>query len=145
MFAGSASSENVKIFLVVIGGCLGSAGDYRLFRNEALVEHGCSARGVVTRLVWSSGGGDTGGKYTPEFKFNASDGSTHVVMSGCGSTPCPFKVGQEIRVVYDPLDPARAEINTVGQLWFIPGLLTVVGLVMLGIGIGEYITPLFRK
>ena len=73
------------------------------------------------------------GTYAPRFEFKTPDGESWSVLSSTSSMPAGFRVGDEVRVVYDPSDPNDAKIDAVMQLWFMPILVGIVGIVALGV------------
>jgi hypothetical protein len=56
--------------------------------------------------------------YAPVFNFKAADGASYTVSSDAGSSPAGFAVGEAVRVLYSPSNPARARIDSFAQLWF---------------------------
>jgi Protein of unknown function (DUF3592) len=91
------------------------------------------AKGRVTEKVYSLGNGDMGATYAPRFEFKTPEGESRSVLSATGSMPAGFRVGDEVRVLYDPSNPNDAKIDSVMQLWFMPMLLGIVGIVALGV------------
>ncbi len=52
-----------------------------------------------------------------------------------GSNPPRFQVGQVVSVRYDPKDPRKARLSGRLGLWFVPMLLSGVGLIFAAVGI----------
>lgn len=77
---------------------------------------------------------------TPVFAYSDADGATHRVRSGYGSEPPRYRLGDRVAVLYDPAEPARAEIDDYYTLWHGPTILLFVGTV--GV-IAGFITMLF--
>ena len=78
----------------------------------------------------TSGSGARSVLYKPEIEFTTPDGKRFTFQSGLSSSPPQFKVGETVKIRYDPGDPARAE--TEGMLTFgLPYWLIGAGLVSL--------------
>jgi len=64
--------------------------------------------------------------WRPVFRFVAQDGATHQVESGTSSSPPAYRVGEAVRLRYDPARPERAAIigDWGSWLWVaVPGIL----------------------
>src|SRR5215469_7565295 len=66
--------------------------------------------------------GDGGQSWYPTFSFTDTAGKTHMQPSSFGSTPCFFRPGQRVTVLYDPAVPTHAEIDSFITVWFFPCL-----------------------
>lgn len=66
------------------------------------------------------------GSSHPEIEFTDASGS--IVRYPQGGFIFGYRVGDSVAVLYDPLDPRHAVIDTPGALWFTPGLLALLGL-----------------
>lgn len=149
MISDETTLNNLRLGLLGLGGVSTGAAAYQFYRSERLTKSGTSTKAIVTRLEWrpssfNDNAVDTG-DYAPEFTFESGDGAKHVVVSKFGSSPCPYAVGQEISVLYDPANPGDAEVNSFGTLWVLPGILGLVGIVMMSVGIGLYLAPYFQN
>ncbi len=101
---------------------------YAFNRTRNLIAHCLETTASITDLKYSSGGGDEGPTYSPVFEFQTANGETITVQSAVGSSPALFRIGQSIRVRYDPADPANAKIHTFFQTWgdsLIPALVGI--------------------
>jgi hypothetical protein len=56
-----------------------------------------------------------------------------------GSRPAAFDVGEAVAILYDPVNPRDARINSFFQLWFAPLILGFLGLVFTSIGGGAVV------
>jgi len=65
--------------------------------------------------------------YAPVFTFKAADGASYTVSPDMGSSPPGFAVGETVRVLYSPLNPAGARIDTFAQLWLMPMIFGILG------------------
>jgi hypothetical protein len=103
-----------------------------------------STTGTVTDSVgrWYRDPGDDPGVSRlshPVVRFVTEDGRTVEFESQAGSTLAP-KVGQEVAVLYDPLNSKEAKIRSFMMLWALPmiftvlrGLLLVPGVLLLSV------------
>jgi hypothetical protein len=82
------------------------------------------------------------GTCAPIFSFRTIDGKELINRSSVATSPCPYKIGQTVEVLYDSANPERANINSFIQawaweiglgvivgMWFAVGLLMVLGVV----------------
>jgi hypothetical protein len=105
---------------------------FRGFRKtRRFVAASASATGTVTDSVgrWYSDPGDAPGVSKlshPVVRFVAGDGRMVEFESEVGSNLAP-KVGQEVTVLYDPLNPQEARIKSFMMLWGIPSIFAMLG------------------
>ncbi len=103
------------------------------------------AQGTVTEVkaVASTGGpsaglvgGTTGPHYRPVVAFTTPDGREIEAESRFASNPAPARVGDPVRVFYDPKDPMRIQLDTaVGRGGCLAFGLIFVGAVLCAIGV----------
>lgn len=80
--------------------------------------------------------------YRTIVRYRAGDGTARTVEAGTVVYPAPHRVGDIVRVSFEPTGPARARINDFGEFWFLPLLLTLMGAVFSGFGLlGRYLRP----
>jgi Protein of unknown function (DUF3592) len=127
MFSGSFGSPMSQVVVITVGVAFTGVGVWSAITSERLLKRGKTVNGKITRLAWVSSTTSSGGAYYPEFSFTARDGSTHVVRSHDGSSPCPFSEGQSVVILYDPADPSTAKIDTFGQMWLSALLFGTIG------------------
>ncbi|WP_224368565.1 DUF3592 domain-containing protein [Hyalangium versicolor] len=72
--------------------------------------------------------------YYPVFRFRTESGATQEVVSSDGSNPARYKEGDRVAILYDPAAPANVRIQGVAQVWAIPIILGVAGVIMLLVG-----------
>lgn len=72
--------------------------------------------------------------FAPKFSFIAADGKTYTVVSVNASSPPEFAEGEQVRVLYNPLNPNSARIDSFWQLWFAPILFGALGVVASAVG-----------
>jgi hypothetical protein len=89
----------------------------------------------VVSLVWKQSiGSESGGQVCrPVLAFRTLDGREIQTATGVGSSRVIAQPGEQVRVIYDPRNPSRAEIDTwAGRASWLPWLITVMGLAVLG-------------
>jgi uncharacterized protein DUF3592 len=113
---------------------------YRGLRNtRRFVDAATSAKGTITDSVsrWHSDPGDDPGVSRlshPVVRFVTGDGRTVEFESQVGSNLAP-KVGQQVTVLYDPLNPKEAKIKSFMMLWALPLVFTGLGSLLLVPGV----------
>jgi len=60
---------------------------------------------------------DSDSVYVPVFSFVDKAGKEHHARSSWGFYPPKYQVGDSISVLYDPQDPAKADIDSFTNLW----------------------------
>jgi hypothetical protein len=85
------------------------------------------ADGIVTDLIVDR---DSDGEtYHPHVRFVTAKGEPVEFTSSVGSNPAGFDIGEHVTILYDPSDPQGARIDSFVQLWFVPIMVGVFGLV----------------
>ncbi len=90
----------------------------------------------VRRCTWSSAAGtvlrldeETGRKDEARFRaavgFTTRDGRETSFYSAVATSHRDYRVGDSVRVLYDPRDPERAEIASFVRLWLLPFVLSL--------------------
>jgi hypothetical protein len=110
------------VILLLVGLVFAAVGVYGSRRQILLRRKGKRVTGTVTRIdkQWDAGGGpgNAGGySYWPVLGFQTLAGQQIEARSRTGnSTLGPVnlgvKVGQPVRVIYDPANPSEAEVDT---------------------------------
>ena len=73
-------------------------------------------------------------RYHYKVKFETDRGESVEFVNADWQGSPEYKVGQEVSVLYHPDDPGKAAINSFPLLWFNFGLLSVLGVCLLGAG-----------
>jgi hypothetical protein len=125
--------------LTVVGAVFAFHGLRVFGRTRRFVAASASAKGTVTDSVgrWYGDPGDDPGVSKlshPVVRFVTGDGRTVEFESQVGSNLAP-KVGQEVTVLYDPLDPKEARIRSFMMLWALPSIFTLLGALLLVPGV----------
>ncbi|MEO6062370.1 MAG: DUF3592 domain-containing protein [Thermoflexales bacterium] len=108
-------------FLISIG-CLW-AGIRAFLKQSRQRAASVSAQGIVVsvrRQVFKAG---SSGVYCPTIDFRLPSGEIIRFESSFGTMPASHSVGQVVKVVYDPRDPRKAEVDSVAANWLEPGCL----------------------
>ncbi len=106
-------------FLISIG-CL-IAGIRALVRQRRLRAESVSTSGVVLSLQKRVFNPGSGGVYCPTVEFTTPSGERISFESSFGTMPASHQVGQAVKVLYDPSQPATAEIDSGLSRWLAPG------------------------
>ena len=117
--------------LVVLG--LRQARRNRVFRATAI-----RVAGLVTdvRTRDMGHGGEVRLVRFPLLRFTTLDGQGVETEAFAGSTPAPAKVGQTVKVLYDPNEPRRARIETaIDTSALLSGCFIVMGILLFISGI----------
>ena len=130
------------------------SGSLWIAKRRALMRDGVQVFGTVVDMTKStSKSRDRDGTsvihttYSPVVEFVASGEGAEADPShaksfrfkGLGSDPPGYKVGERVKVVYLPGDPAGAMIADSGQIWLGPYLVTGLGALFAVVGIGAVV------
>jgi hypothetical protein len=118
----------------VLLGLLPLAGGYFFYRKTARFrKRAIATEGVVCELQVgeTSEGEDV---YHPIFRYRTREGREYTIRSNTGTNPPGFKIGQSVGIFYDPDKPSDARIDTFAQLWLVPLLLFVAGILICIVG-----------
>lgn len=128
---------NTNVFFLGSGVILLLAGGVGTFQGRRLSRYGQHVTGTVVRLDWQLQPNADPAIHTsarichPVLAFQTLDGRD-VQARGRTSTNRPsYEQGQQVPVIYDPRNPARADIdNRAGRSAWIPLLITALGLAL---------------
>jgi len=73
-------------------------------------------------------------RYRPEIRFKPETGQPIQFISHVSSRPPRYKIGEQVKVLYHPQDPADARLNSTLDLWFSRLLLVLWGLFAIVMG-----------
>lgn len=124
----------LEIVFSLLSGLFVLIGGFLYIRTKNFLGTAQEVKGTVIQMVYSEDS-EGGGGYAPQYQFKTLDGQDVVVQDSLSSNPPGFKVGQEIKVVYDPENPRKARINKWMNLYFLPVLFGGLGLIFGGVGI----------
>jgi hypothetical protein len=122
-----ALGKTIGRAFVGIGSVVAIAGLIWLSKTATFVSKASKASGTVIQMdsSRSSKGGTT---YSPVFTFTDSSGIIHTQHSSIGSSSYTFEPGEKVTVLYDSAAPNNSEIDTFGQVWLGPLLVTGFGM-----------------
>lgn len=99
--------------------------------------------GKVIQLVPNQSS-DSGYTYAPVILFTLEDNKSVKFQSSVSSNPPAHSIGDTVPVIYDPVSPVHAEINSFFNLWFGPLVLGFLGMVFTAVGSGMIIVRIHR-
>jgi hypothetical protein len=125
------------LFPVIGVGLLIGAG-YAVYRTNQFRRTASEAIGEVVDYYEYDSSDDDGGTthmYDPVIRFTPEGGGVVERRSGLGSSSRDYKLGQRIRLLYDPQDPEKFQINSPFRLYFAAGVLAFIGIVFTLVGV----------
>ena len=125
----------IGIVFSLVGLLLAAIGIFIWIRTRIFLSTAQEVKGTVIRMVYSSGGSEGGGGYSPVYQFRTIEGQTVEAGDSMSSNPPMFHEGQVIDVLYDPKNPQKARIKKWMSLYFVSVLLGGMGLIFGGIGV----------
>jgi len=88
-----------------------------------------AAAGTVVELTTQITTSGRNSIICPIVEFATSSGEKIRFTSDFGTLPASHKVGQNVNVRYDPIDPQKAEIDSAMNIWLTPLILVFMSLV----------------
>ena len=128
-----SAGSNIGVVLSLVGALLLVIGIIIWINTRMFAARAQQVKGTVDHMKYTHSSDSTG--YAPVFKFTTLKGENIQVASHLYSNPPEFKAGQVVDILYDPQNPHRARINKGSNLYFVPLLLTGMGLLFFGIGV----------
>ncbi len=124
------------LFLLIGLGLL-AGGGFWIWKTIGFTGRAERAPGAVVEMVEKQGSGSDsdGPTWAPKVKFRTAGGMEIEFVSGVSSTPPSYTPGDAVEVLYDPMNPRDATIDSFVQLWLFPVLLPVLGLVFGAAGV----------
>lgn len=101
--------KRILLFVMIIGAALMALGGYAWSRQMEFLRRAEVAIATVT--TYSVRAGSEGETYCPIFVFTRSDGLTVVYYGEICASPPPYEIGQQVEVLYDPLEDRGAQLN----------------------------------
>ncbi|MBC8144587.1 MAG: DUF3592 domain-containing protein [bacterium] len=138
----------LKILGFVFGG-IGLAmlvAAFAIYANtQSFADSATRADGVVIGLAQSQSHSSKSSSYFPVIQYQTSSGETTTFQSNSGSSPPAFEVGERVTVLYDPAQPADASIDSFWQLYALPAIFGIIGLVFFAVGGGMFIAHMLNR
>jgi hypothetical protein len=126
-----AAFAGVGALLLVVGVVIARA-------NRRFARRARRAPGLVTGVTWSAVGppADTTMTALPELRFTLPDGRVVETVARAGTTLDAMQEGNAVTVLYDPDDPARAQIASGGATALGVAFIVIGGVcVLIGAGL----------
>jgi hypothetical protein len=125
LLVGAAFSfRNTQRFLGTAGRCVGEVVEYSEYDST-------DSDGRRTHM------------YTPLVRYTVDDRTIEKPCS-VSTNSRDYKLGQRVKVVYDPADPEKFSLDSPFQLYMAPGILAFIGAIFLIIGcvvVGAFAAP----
>jgi len=116
---------------ILIGSLVAISGAIWLGKTALFVMHSAKAPGIVVEMERSSSN-DGGSVYYPIYQFTDPSGVTHTQKTPTGSSSYSFEPGEKVTVLYNPKAPKISNIDSFGEIWLTPILVTGFGLLFGG-------------
>jgi hypothetical protein len=130
-----------KHFLALFGGIFALVGTVCLvlgigffLSTRQFLKAALETQGTIAELEYRRAAGERSGSYYPTFTFRDRNERQITVASSSGGSPPSYSVGQKVTVLYDPRNSHHARIKSFTDLWLLPLILGVLGLVFAVIG-----------
>lgn len=136
---GGRAPRIIALILLVIGALLLAGAGYAVWSEFAFRRIAVETDGRVTEMIRGSGSRDSDGRrsatYRPAFVFTLPGGKEIRAEGSVASNPPCCRVGDRVRVRYDPARPEHAAITGFMQSWLVATILGGMGVIFLGIGL----------
>ena len=121
-------------FAVGLALLVGSVITYRSARSR--LQNWVRASGVVAGLEEKWTKDDEGSRvtYAPRVKFVVPSGEEYQFIGSISARPPSYSEGEQVRVLYNPLRPSEADIDSFATHWFVPLVLLGMGVVFVPVG-----------
>ncbi len=107
-----------------------------IFSNtSSFIGRAVEADGEVIDLDRSRSSSSSSTTYRPVVAFTAATGKRVEFTSSVGSSPPSHRVGERVKVLYQPADPQSARLKSFFHLWFGFLIVFALGLVFAAIGL----------
>jgi hypothetical protein len=108
------------IALLIAGGCLLGC-VISILRQTQRRKGSVQTTGIVVGLEKRIFNAESAGVYCPTVEFKTESGETVRFESSFGTMPASNKVGDVVKLFYDPNAPGSAEIDSSISKWLAPG------------------------
>lgn len=120
--------------LLPIGFLLLLAAAWTVWSTNAWLKRSVEVQGTVIEVLRVRDSDNTGYLFTPRVRFQTTDGREIEFQSGLRTNPPAYRTGQTVQVFYDPGEPRSAVIRGLFSIWFMPIILSFIGLIFGVIG-----------
>jgi Protein of unknown function (DUF3592) len=124
------------VFLIfpAVGLVLLSVGAVVWVRTRRFVAESFRVSGTVVGLA-SRRGHKGGTTYSPVVEYATREGAVRQFTDPISSRPAGYSVGDRVEVLYHYRDHDRARLASTFRLYFVPALLSFMGLIFAGVGL----------
>ena len=137
----------VPLFLILLGSLLLGLGIFQFVKQTRKIRQLVKVEGIVTQLIpvrvensFVRAKTETGTKLEPKYRyrsqirFTTKTGQKTKVLSPVSYRPPRRQVGEKVEILYNPHNPAEAQINGFWELWLPTFMLIFWGVLVLGMG-----------
>lgn len=107
--------------------------------TRAFIDRSVTTSGAIIDMARERSRNDREYTYYPVVVFETESGQEIEFVSGSGSKTDRDRRGEKVEVLYDPVQPENAEINSFGSLWAGVMVLLVLGIGFVGLGFGGFV------
>lgn len=123
------------VVFAVLGTVFLSVAGYFAFTTQKFMAAAHTSEGVVSELRYYPDRTSS-----PLIRYRLPDGRQAELIPDVRSSPPAYSEGERVRILYLPENPQQtARVDSIIELWFLPGVFGVLGLVFAGIPAGSWI------
>lgn len=133
------------LIFILIGIVLIIWGNFKFTEYKRLIQSGIKTEGIVFSIE-SEYTTPTDGvaNYYPVIRFTTQEKEWITERYGLSSRPCPYKVGESVKIIYDPNDNKKFIIDNgnarlLGPMIMILGVLFIIGAIV------QYLHPFVNQ
>lgn len=116
----------IKYVFAIIGMALLGSALYLYMDKQAFLKKAEVTQGIVVELIRSRS--KKSATYRPVVEFTTKSGKKIEFVSSMGSNPPSYNEGENVEVIYDPINPNKADIKSFGTLYLGPLILSFIGI-----------------
>jgi hypothetical protein len=132
----------VAIVFSAVGLGLLTLGGFFYLETTKLIDTGIRTKGEVIENVENRD--SDGSTYAPKVEFMTEKKERITFTSSLSSYPPQYEVGEMVDVLYPPLSPQSAEVDSWMTLWFGPLICGILGGVFSAVGLGLLVSMVKR-
>lgn len=122
-------------FVTLVGAGMLGGGLYLLRRQHRFRATAWTGTGTVTALVKPARRRSRNSHaVVPVIAFTTPTGEPFEFRSSFASGSTSYSIGQQVPILYDPMNPTHAEVNSFWPLWFAPIMLIGLGSIFAVVG-----------
>jgi len=118
----------MRWMILLAAGFMGILGIYFFYQTAYFLTRGVKAQGIFMKDIHVKRGSRGGGYFFWKIGFTTPEGRRCEFNAPASDFILEPKTGDKVAVYYDPANPTHAQLGTFFQMWFVPGLLTLLGL-----------------